>query len=98
MSFVGDAGPGFAIDGLQPHLAAKALQPFAVDLDAVIALENRLQTPCPQTGVNEEKLIEQTLDTQIQGTFRHGLIARRGARNVEEMTLFSHAQLGMFFF
>jgi hypothetical protein len=73
------------------------LDPLAIDLLAVVALENRHQPTAPQAGIQQIDLVQPAFDLAILLTLSDGFVVRRGSSHAQKFTLFPHAQVGMTF-
>ena len=67
VAVVRDAGARLAPDRLVADLAAHALQALAVDVHAVIALEDGHQAAASLAGIDHVNLVQQALDSVSSG-------------------------------
>ena len=60
------------------------LEPLAVDLDVMIAVENGYEATAPKAWINQVDLVEESLDAEVLRTLRHRFIGQRRTRHSEE--------------
>ena len=84
MLFVRNARSGFAPDRLMTDFTTHPLEPLAVDLDVMIAVENGYEATAPKAWINQVDLVEESLDAEVLRTLRHRFIGQRRTRHAEE--------------
>jgi len=82
IGLVHDAGAWLAVDGLQPHLTAQALEALAIDGQSVVAIQHRDESARSQAGVAQIEPVKQAFDLHVLHVLlglRHGLVVQAGA-------------------
>lgn len=68
---------------LQPHLAPQPLEALAIDVLAVVALQDFHQPPRADARVDQVDFIHKTREFSILGALGRGSVGERGARHAQ---------------
>jgi hypothetical protein len=94
VAVIREAGARLAPDPFVADLAAKPLHVLAVDIHAVVALEDIHQFAAAKARIDPVDLVQQALGADVLRVLGIILLDRLRAGDSEEFTLFSHAQFG----